>query len=144
MTELTTEFKEFNALSLRELYDVLHLRDLVFVVGQRITAVPEVDGEDPDATHALFRDADGRLIGTLRVFLGEQPVRVGRIAIHPDLQRGGFGTAMMHALHTFLGERPAIMHAQDYLRPWYGRLGWSAEGEPYLEADIPHITMRRG
>lgn len=143
MTPISFAVKAFDSLSLRELYDVLHLRDLVFVVGQGITSEPEVDGEDPLAHHGLVRDPLGRLVGTFRLFLGESPIRVGRIAVHPELQRGGVGTEMMRRLADYLGDRPALMHAQAYLEPWYRRLGWQSYGERYLEAEIEHISMRK-
>ena len=47
-TELNLTHKPFAALTLDELYDLLWLRDVVFVVGQGITAESEVDGEASD------------------------------------------------------------------------------------------------
>ena len=133
----------FDALSLTGLYDILHLRDLVFVVGQKITCEPEVDGLDPAASHVEVRDEAGRLVATARVFLGESPIIVGRGATRPDLQRSGVGTWMMQRLGEWLGDRPALLHAQAHLEDWYARLGWTRCSDTYLEAEIPHVSMRR-
>jgi len=136
--------KRFDDLTLRELYDVLWLRDAVFVVGQKITAECEVDGSDPQCSHVLGRDEGGRIVATARLFLGETPIKVGRIGVHPDLQRQGLGTALMQFIAEVLGDRPAIMSAQAHLTAWYTSLGWQPLGSVYSEAGIPHQRMTRG
>ncbi len=135
--------RAFDALSLRDLHDVLRLREEVFVVGQRITCEAEIDGHDPECVHVLGRDAAGRIVATARLFVDEDPVKVGRIAVDGALQRRGIGTRLMAYVHGLLGSRAAVMSAQTHLRPWYERLGWRAEGERYDEAGIPHVRMRR-
>ncbi|MBT9560957.1 MAG: GNAT family N-acetyltransferase [Myxococcales bacterium] len=137
------DIRPFDALTLRELYDILALRDRVFVVGQKITDEPEVDGLDPRAWHAQVLDENGLLVATLRVFLDEVPAVVGRVATEPTRQGQGIGSWMMTQCQAWLGDRPATMHAQAHLEGWYGRLGWHAYGEPYLECGIPHVSMCR-
>lgn len=123
------------------MYDVLHLRDVVFVVGQKVTAVPEVDGEDPRCEHVRCFLGE-RLIGTVRIFATETPMIVGRVAIHPDVQGRGHGRKMMAFVNDWLGDRSAEMHAQAHLETWYASLGWERFGEPFEEAEIPHVMMR--
>jgi ElaA protein len=135
--------RAFDELSLRDLHDLLRLREQVFVVGQRITAEAEIDGHDPECVHVLGRDGAGRIVATARLFLARDPVAVGRIAVHPDLQRRGVGTALMGYVHDLLGARAAGMSAQAHLAPWYGRLGWRVQGAVYDEAGIPHVRMTR-
>ena len=175
------EIKRFRALSLEELYAILELRTRVFVVGQKITAEPEVDGHDPECAHALLwvpgtentvpgtkytvpgtentmpgtvssqqtgdapqgpANAKMRLAGTARIFVDRAPIAVGRVAIHPDYQREGLGTLLMREIQASFDGQKATLHAQAHLRDWYERLGWRAEGEVFLEAEIPHISMR--
>ena len=131
----------FDALELLELYGILHLRDRVFVVGQGITAEPEVDGRDPECHHVLCHQGP-TLVGTARVFVAASPLMVGRIAVDPARQRCGVGTWMMRQIQAWLGPRPAEMHAQAYLEGWYARLGWARCGEPFVEAEIDHVPMR--
>ena len=143
MARLSITISPFSALDIHRLYEIMCLRDRVFVVGQGITAESELDGRDTDAMHVEARQ-DGRLIGTARVFLGEAPISVGRIAIDTQIQRTGFGTEMMEWINDWLGERQAEMHAQAHLEPWYSRLGWQRVGHEFIEAEIPHVTMRWG
>ncbi len=137
----STEIKHYRDLTKDDLYAILVLRDLVFVVGQKITAVPEVDGRDPECEHAMLFD-DDELVGTARIFADESPAVVGRVAIHPNRQRQGLGSVLMRAIHEHLGERQAELHAQAHLEDWYARLGWERFGEPFDEANIPHVMMR--
>lgn len=126
-----------------ELYAILHLRDLVFVVGQGITCEPEVDGRDPECDHVMvWRGA--QLIGTARVFPRCDPLVIGRVAVHGDFQRGGYGTWMMEQLRDALGDVASELHAQAHLEAWYTRLGWQRVGDLFYEAEIPHVMMVRG
>lgn len=134
--------RAFGDLSLRELHDLLWLRNLVFVYGQQITAEPEVDGRDPECVHVLGTQAD-QLVATARLFMDHDPIKVGRIAVHPDWQGQGIGSQLMIYVHQILGQRAATMSAQAHLLAWYQRLGWRPQGEIYDEAGIPHIFMTR-
>ncbi|RDV39761.1 GNAT family N-acetyltransferase [Bradymonadaceae bacterium TMQ3] len=138
---LDVQIKTFEELSKLELYEVMVLRNEVFVVGQKITAEPEVDGLDVDCAHVLLR-ADERLVGTARIFHKTSPMVVGRVAVHPEFQGQGLGTKVMEAVQRYLGERAAELHAQAHLERWYTTLGWERYGEPFVEAEIPHVMMR--
>ncbi len=137
---LSIFIKAFDDLELLELYAILHLRDVVFVVGQKITCESEVDGKDPKCSHVLLYLED-QLVGTARLFLGESPIMVGRIAVLSSHQGRGYGRFLMAFIADFLGNKKAMMHAQAHLEDWYGALGWTRIGEEFLEAEIPHITM---
>jgi ElaA protein len=125
-----------------ELHDVLWLRNEVFVFGQRITAEPEVDGRDPECVHVLGWESE-RLVATARLFMDHEPVKVGRIAVHNDLQRRGLGSELMAYVHGLIAGRHAEMSAQAHLERWYSSLGWERIGEVYEEAEIPHVRMVR-
>lgn len=137
---MNVDIKHFDQLTTRELYDVLWLRDLVFVVGQKITSEPEVDGLDPECHHAMLR-RDHRVIGTARIFASRNPIVVGRVAVHGDFQKQGLGTELMRQVQQWIGNRPAELHAQAHLEPWYTTLGWRRVGDVFIEAEIPHVTM---
>ena len=135
------ELLPFERLTLHQFHDLAVLRNDVFVVGQQITAEPELDGHDPEYHHALFYRGE-ELVGTARVKLDASPIKVGRVAISRALQRSGLGTMMMRQVQAQLGARPALLHAQAHLEPWYVSLGWVREGDLFVEAEIPHVTMR--
>lgn len=140
------EIKPFDALTLSELHACLKLRGEVFVVGQQICAVPDVDEHDPDAYH-LMLSIDSELIGTARLLpLDIGPViKVGRVAVSADWRGRGLGGELMRAAQRWVAKWPdhsAVMDAQSHLADWYAALGWQRVGEPFLEAGIEHIKMR--
>lgn len=135
--------KPFHRLTLMELHDLLRLRTDVFVVGQRITVEAEIDGKDPECLHVLGTDPAGDMVATARLFVGADPVKVGRVCVAPPLQRRGAGTALMEYVHGLLAGRRAAMSAQAHLVPWYERLGWRPVGALYDEAEIPHRRLER-
>lgn len=141
--QLVFTHKAFADLELRELYDLLALRDRVFVVGQKITAESEIDGEDPQCIHVIGRDQAGAIVATARIFMDEHPAKVGRVAVDNHLQHLGLGRQLMAHVHRVLGDRRAAMSAQAHLEPWYASLGWQREGDVYIEAEIPHLHMER-
>lgn len=137
------DFKRFHELTLDELYEIMWLRNIVFVVGQKITSEPEIDGFDRECVHAMLQ-VDGRLVGTARIFAGSSPMKVGRVAVHTDEQGKGYGTILMrHIQDEILAEHEALLYAQAHLEPWYTSLGWVREGDVFVEAEIDHVAMRR-
>lgn len=138
--DLEIEIRPYDDLTRDELYEILELRCRVFVVGQEITAVSEIDGRDPECAHVLARD-NGELVGTARIFADEEPAKVGRVAAARDRQREGIGTAVMEAVQEWLGDRPAELHAQKYLEDWYASFGWERVGDEFMEAEIRHVRM---
>jgi len=50
--------------------------------------------------------------------------------------------ALMQAAHE-RGDTEVLLHAQRSAEGFYCRLGFEGQGEPYEEAGIPHLTMRR-
>lgn len=142
--KITFQHRPFDELSIRELHDIMWLRNVVFVVGQKITSEPEVDGLDPECTHVFGADEYGKIVAVTRLFLDEDPVKVGRIAVDRELQATGIGTQMMHYVNDVLCDRSAVMSAQHHLCNWYTSVGWIAVGPVYDEAGIPHSKMVRG
>jgi predicted GNAT family N-acyltransferase len=72
--------------------------------------------------------------------------RIGRMAVHRALRGGGHGKAVLRALEAAAaarGEREIVLHAQRHAEAFYARLGYAPRGEPFDEAGIAHIEMRR-
>jgi ElaA protein len=132
------------AMSPRDLYEVLALRVAVFVVEQEC-AFPELDGRDlePDAVHWWSRDDADVLTACLRVLV-EPGVghRVGRVVSAPAARgTGAAATLMRAALATLPGA--VVLGAQVRVRGFYERLGFAVDGPEYDEDGIPHVPMLR-
>ena len=138
----------FSKLDTRTLYQLLKLRQDVFVVEQKC-AFPEIDGRDdePGVTHLWIADEQGPL-SYLRVFEcgeGEDeddgPARIGRVVTAAHARGRGLSGALMLAALELVGGRDCVLDAQVDTATFYAGFGFSAAGEEYLEDDIPHVLM---
>lgn len=147
---LTWHHKHHSELTKDELYALLALRTQVFVVEQNCPYL-EVDGLDlrGDTCHLLAWQGDA-LVAYLRLLdpaLQGGEVVIGRVVIAPQARGGGLGHELMERALLACAERwpglPIYLSAQAHLQGYYGRYGFAAVTEVYLEDDIPHIGMRR-
>ena len=139
---------DFYELSLDDLYDILRLRSLVFNHQQNVIQLSggecvEIDGEDKKCSHIIGRNEDREIIATARLFDNNESFRLGRLAVHPELQKKGVGKLVMNYLDSIINSKPIDMHAQSYLIDWYSKLGWSVKGEEFMECGIKHIIMTK-
>jgi YbgC/YbaW family acyl-CoA thioester hydrolase len=127
--------------------DAGKLRRAVFVDEQRIPEELEWDAHDATALHAIARNRLGQAIATGRLVAQSPGVgRIGRMAVHRVLRDGGYGKAILRALEAAAaarGEREVVLHAQRNAEAFYARLGYAPCSEPFEEAGIAHIEMRR-
>jgi predicted GNAT family N-acyltransferase len=121
------------------------LRREVFVVEQGVPEEIEIDELDPDATH-LVAILDEEVVGTLRILQHEGAAKIGRVAVRASARRTGVGGRLMERAAEIARERgfeEILLHAQVTVAGFYRRLGYVEEGEPFDEAGIPHIAMRK-
>lgn len=122
---------------------LMALRTEVFVREQGVPAHLEQDGLDGGCAHALACDAAGEAIGTGRLM---PDGRIGRMAVRASWRGRGVGGAILTALVEEARRRrmaEVYLHAQRHARDFYARQGFEDEGEPFDEAGIAHIGMRR-
>jgi len=125
-------------------HDVLRaVREAVFIVEQRVPKALEWDDHDPLSAHVIAEDEAGKAIGTGRLL---PDGHIGRMAVLRAWRGRGVGGAMLHALMAIARERglaSLVLSSQLHAVGFYQRHGFRTHGEPYLEAGIPHIGMRR-
>lgn len=139
--------KAFDELTVQELYDVLHLRNEVFVVEQQC-AYQDLDYSDQKALHLMGRNAEGRLVAYTRLFgpgIKYPEASIGRV-ITSQLARGtGAGRQLMEksiaTVEAAYGKGPIKIGAQQYLHRFYTSLGFEQTSDTYMEDGIPHIEM---
>ena len=139
----------FDELTLIQLYEVMALRQTVFVVEQNCPYL-DADGKDVDSWHLLgYDDHSGRLVAYTRLIpkglTYADYASIGRVATAPDARGQGIGRRLMlesirHARNRF-GDSPIKISAQAYLLQFYQDLGFVPVGKEYLEDGIPHIGM---
>lgn len=140
--------KQFQELTLNELYSLLQLRSEVFVVEQNCV-YQDIDGKDKKALHVLgFKEK--ALVAYTRIFKSGdyfKEASIGRVVVKKD-ERGSklawyIMKASIEAIEVQYNETRIKVSAQTYLRKFYNNLGFKQVGEEYLEDGIPHIAMIR-
>ncbi|CDG85783.1 GNAT family N-acetyltransferase [Janthinobacterium agaricidamnosum] len=142
----------FEQLSTAELYQILALRQDVFILEQQCL-YPDIDGCDQAAWHLLgWQTVDGqrRLAAYLRCLApgAKFPeMALGRVLTAPAARGGGLGKQLLQqgiacAEQQFPGH-PIRIGAQHHLERFYQGFGFNTISAPYDEDGIMHIDMRR-
>ncbi|HSI72957.1 MAG TPA: GNAT family N-acetyltransferase [Fimbriimonas sp.] len=102
----------------------------------------ELSAESDEFHLAAF---DQELIGCLVLVPKESgEIKMRQVAVEPRLQKAGVGTALVLASEELARERGyalITLHARDLAVPFYLRLGYEIEGDPFEEVTIPHVKM---
>ena len=137
---------DFNSISKDELYDVLSLRQRVFIIEQDCF-YEDLDYSDQDANHLLLYK-DNKLIAYSGVFppgIKYDAASIGRIVTDLDYRGRGYGKIITQESIQFLKnnfpESDISISAQYRLVDFYENLGFEREGNVYLEDNIDHIKM---
>lgn len=142
-------WRAFSELSADELYDILALRQTVFVVEQNC-AYLDADGVDRRSRHLYARDETGRMIAYLRLVdpgVKYAEPSIGRVITHPDARRIGLGRELMaegiRGADRYFPGTGLRIGAQSWAEQFYRSFGFEPVGEEYLEDDIRHREMFR-
>ncbi|MFD9453648.1 GNAT family N-acetyltransferase [Streptomyces sp. NPDC059985] len=131
------------------------VRTEVFVVEQSVPESIEYDAYDAVALHVLATGPDGEPLGTGRLLYGPEALgktgspevgSLGRLAVTKSARGLGVGVALVRAIEAEaarLGLAAVDLGAQTHALGFYERLGYVAYGPEFLDAGIPHRSMRR-
>jgi len=114
----------------------------VFVAEQKIPAELEWDAADAHCVHAVAYDGAGRAVGTGRLL---PDGHIGRMAVRAEARNAGIGGRILLALMDAAkkrGDAAVMLNAQASAERFYLRHGFVRDGEPFMEAGIPHVAMR--
>lgn len=146
----TWRWCHFDALSLRELQNILRARQQVFVLEQNCVYL-DVDGVDEQCFHlAAWRSGLPVPLAYARVVppgVKYAEASIGRVITTAPGRGLGLGRELLRrAIAGAAQEYPGHglrISAQSYLEPFYGSFGFVIVGERYLEDGIPHTEMLR-
>jgi len=143
---LNWEIKKFKELKVEELYEILRIRNTVFVIEQQCI-YQDVDDKDKNAYH-LFAMENGKVVAYLRILgkgISYREVSIGRVLTNNNYRGKGLGKELMlkaiHFIENDLKEETIRISAQEYLLNFYGSLGFKSVSDMYIEDDIPHVEM---
>lgn len=143
---MTYNIKHYDLLTKDELYQIMKLRNEVFVVEQTCV-YQDIDGKDLNAYHLCCYDGD-ELVGYLRILNSGQSyteMSIGRVLVKDTYRNKKIGKLIMDEsidyIKEVLNETVVRISAQAYLQKFYASLGFKIVSEEYLEDEIPHIEM---
>lgn len=124
------------------------LRRQVFIEEQGIPEALEWDLQDARSVHAVMRNRLGQVVATARLLPAdaEGAAHIGRVAVHRVLRGEGHGQALMATLEQQArarGDRAVVLSAQRSAERFYGRQGYTQQGEAFTEAGLAHVQMRK-
>ena len=124
--------------------EIRAIRHQVFQVEQGVDSALEFDGLDRTAQH-LVAYLDHKPVGTARIReLSKHIAKVERVAVLSSSRRQGIGIKLMKkALEVIVqsNKQAVIIHAQEYVKGLYLKLGFEIVGDPFQEAGIAHVKM---
>ena len=136
------EVKEWTELSPNEVENIFSLRSEVFVVEQDCV-YQDIDGKDQKAKHVLGKK-NNEIVAYARIFKpGEyfKEASFGRAVVKKTERGKGVGDELVITCLENIKEEEIKISAQSYLKGFYGKHGFKAEGKEYLEDGIPHTAM---
>jgi len=142
------KLKPFDSLSPQELYNILQLRNEVFIVEQNCP-YQDLDNKDLYAFH-LMGMKENKLIAYSRLLapgISYSESSIGRVVSSPAARKTGMGKKLMDEsiiqIQNLFHTDTIRIGAQLYLKKFYESFGFIQQGDSYLEDNIPHIIMLR-
>ena len=125
---------------------MVRIRTDVFLREQNVPPHEEFDGSDDNKHHILIYKGSTP-IGTIRYAIEENNVVVlSRIATLKQYRGLGYTKLALQHLMDMLAVKMIpitfVLNSQKQALPFYEKLGFKKEGDEFLDANIPHFTMR--
>lgn len=138
--------KSFSELTIEELYEILKLRNDVFIVEQNCPYL-DIDGKDKESYHLFLKDRN-KIVAYLRILkkgVSYKEPSIGRVLVKNDYRRKSISRKMLLKGISFiennLKEKEIKIQAESYLENFYSSLGFKKLSDSYLLDNIPHIDM---
>lgn len=127
---MTTHFLSFHDLKNSELYAILQLREMVFILEQTCLYA-DIDGKDEEAYHIFFKDRD-IIVAYARYFkkgiVYPNHASIGRVLVHPKFRKNNLGHDLMRyileKIEDLFEKSPIKISAQTYLEKFYMQYGF--------------------
>ncbi|MEO8762302.1 MAG: GNAT family N-acetyltransferase [Bacteroidia bacterium] len=138
--------KKFSKLSVNELYDLLQLRQQIFVVEQNCIYL-DADGIDKECLH-LLGIVNKKIIAYARIIpagISYKTSSIGRVVIDEKHRGKKHAYKLMDKAielsKSKMNAKKITISAQLYLKDFYEKLGFKTVGDVYLDCDLPHLKM---
>ena len=143
---METIIKKYNELTVDELYEILKLRSIVFVVEQNCI-YQDLDDIDKRSYHIYMKEKDKPEIKVyLRVFEKDKDTaQIGRVVTEKDSRRKGYASQLIEKgieiSKNEMKKTKVYLEGQVYAAKLYEKLGFKIISDEFLEDGIPHYKM---
>lgn len=138
--------KKYKDLTIEELYNILKVRNEVFVVEQKCP-YQDCDGKDQFSYH-LFSEDNKKIVAYCRIVekgVSYDEISIGRVLVIEKYRSKGIARELLINAIRFaeetLNETTIRISGQVYLKDFYKSLDFKEVSDVYLEDNIPHIEM---
>lgn len=147
--QLVWKIKRFDELTALEVYRILQLREMVFIIEQACI-YQDIDNKDLQCFH-LWAEKDGEMVAYTRLVPPDlsypNDSSIGRVISHPTYRKHKIGRQLVafavEAITNLFPENEVRISAQEYLIPFYESYGFVQVSEVYIEDHLPHAEMLR-
>jgi ElaA protein len=136
--------RSFQQLAVEELYEILALRQRVFILEQACLYA-DADGLDPASRH-LWAASSAGIAAYLRIVPAGAKfpeVSIGRVIVAPAARGTGLGYELMRRGIAAVAGQPIRTAAQAHLEKFYAQLGFVRVSDNYDDDGIAHVDMLR-
>ena len=143
---MQTIIKTYNELTVDELYEILKLRSIVFVVEQNCV-YQDIDDIDKRSYHIYMKEKDKPEIKVyLRVFEKDKDTaQIGRVVTEKDSRRKGYASQLIEKgieiSKNKMKKTKVYLEGQVYAAKLYEKLGFKIISDEFLEDGITHYKM---
>lgn len=128
-----------------QLQDAYAIRKKVFVEEQHVPLEIEIDEHENDSSHFVLYD-ENKPVGAGRFRILDGKGKVERICILSSYRGKGAGLKVMKKIEEFARDlyiKELVLNAQTSAIPFYTKQGYEVVSEEFLDAGIPHRTMKK-
>ena len=141
----TILIKKFEELTLNELYNIMKLRSIVFVVEQNCV-YQDLDDIDKISYHFFIKGNNDNIKSYLRIFVkDEETAQIGRVVTDEKERRKGLASNLIKSGIEFckkeMKKNKVYLEGQVYCKDLYLHLGFNIISDEFLEDGIPHYKM---
>ena len=143
---METIIKKYNELTVDELYEILKLRSIVFVVEQNCI-YQDLDDIDKRSYHIYMKEKDKPEIKVyIRVFEKDKDTaQIGRVVTEKESRRKGYASQLIkigiEISKNEMKKSKVYLEGQVYACKLYEKLGFKIISDEFLEDGIPHYKM---
>lgn len=125
----------------KDFFMCMKVRGRVFVDEQHVKSEIEIDDLDQTCRHYLVL-IDQQPVAAMRAIEYKEYTKLGRICVLKEYRHQGIGEKLVqYVMQEIKGE--FRLGAQLHALAFYEHLGFIPYGEPFIEANIEHIMMKK-